>query len=219
MTFSRSVLLGLILTLASCVFSVWLLPHLPDQIPHRWDLEGNPVAWGPKLQYAFLLPAVAAFVWVLLIALPRVAPHGFRLDPFLDIYALLCAGLIAVFSFFNVVILLQASGHVQPLGNIIYAGVGLLLAFLGNYMGKLRKNFFIGVRTPWTLASEEVWVRTHRLTGWVWVIAGLALIVDGLLRPNVAALRAIIAVAVLTPLISSFVLYWRIEGFGPDPTS
>ena len=101
----------------------------------------------------------------------------------------------------------------------IFVGIGLLLVLLGNYMGKLRKNFFIGVRTPWTLASDEVWARTHRLTGWLWAAAGLALAIDGLLGANVVVFLVVILVAILTPPIYSFLLYRRIEGFGPDPSA
>jgi len=219
MTYRRSLIIGLILTVASFAFSVWLYPHLPDSMPRRWDAVGNVVAYGPKSEIVFLMPVFAAFTWLLLIVLPRIAPHGFRLDPFLGVFGVVVAGIIAALAFFNVISLLPAAGHTLQITAITFIGIGIFIIFLGNYMGKFRKNFFIGVRTPWTLASDEVWSRTHRLTGRVLVAAGVAIIIDGVLGANVSLFIAIVLAAVLIPFLSSILLYWRIEGFGPDRTT
>jgi uncharacterized membrane protein len=219
MSFKRSLMLGFVLVLVSFALDAWLYPHIPDPMPRRWDLAGHVVAYGPKSQFVFLQSAVMAATWLLLLVLPRISPHGFRMDQFLDVFGVVSAGLIAVLSFLNAIVLLQAAGHVLPLSAMIFVAIGLLMAFLGNYMGKLRKNFFIGVRTPWTLASDEVWARTHRLTGWVFAAAGLAIAADGMLGANVPFFCAVIIGAVLTPLVYSYVLYGRIEGFGPDPSA
>ena len=72
--------------------------------------------------------------------------------------------------------LLAASGRHVPLLVVAQLLMGGLFIVLGNYSGKVRRNYFIGIRTPWTLASEEVWSRTHRFGGWVFVIAGIALV-------------------------------------------
>jgi len=217
MTYNRSLIIGLVLMLAAFAVSAWLYPHLPEPMPRRWVAAGNVVAYGPRAQLAFLMPAIIAFTWVLLIVLPRVSPHGFRIDLFRDVFGVVGAGIIAVLAFLHTVTLLEAAGHALPMVGTIFVAVGILMVFLGNYMGKLRKNFFIGVRTPWTLASDEVWARTHRLTGWLLAAAGVAVVADGLLGANVAFFLVAVLCAVLTPFVYSFVLYWRIEGFGPDP--
>lgn len=83
-------------------------------------------------------------------------------------------------------------------------------------MGKVRKNFFIGIRTPWTLASDEVWSRTHRLGGKVFVLTGIFMIVNIFVRfPGQTLVVAIVAAA-LIPVIYSYVIYRRIEGFPTD---
>jgi len=203
MTYKRSLLISLILTLAAAGVSVWLYPHLPE----------------PRMRLAFLTPAIMAFTLVGLVVTPWVSPHGFRMDRFLDVFWVIGSGIIAVLAFLHTVTLLQAAGHALPVAGLVFVTIGLLMFFIGNYMGKLRKNFFIGVLTPWTLASDEVWVRTHRLTGWVFAAAGIAIIADGLLGANAPLFIAAITCAVLTPLVYSFVTYWRIEGFGPDPSA
>ncbi|MEL7298668.1 MAG: SdpI family protein, partial [Pseudomonadota bacterium] len=92
-------------------------------------------------------------------------------------------------------------------------GVGLLFVVLGNYMGKLRKNFFIGIRTPWTLASDEVWARTHRLGGYLFVAAGIGLMLSAFIGMNAWLITTLALGAGLIPVAYSFLLYRKIEGF------
>lgn len=93
------------------------------------------------------------------------------------------------------------------MGRLVMIGVGLLFATLGNYLGKSKRNFFLGIRTPWTLASDEVWRRTHRLGGWVMVGAGVALVVMGFTGIHQLAFALVIGAAVLVPVIYSFFAY------------
>ena len=109
-----------------------------------------------------------------------------------------------------------ATGAAIRIQTVVPALVGALLIFIGNYMSKLRKNFFIGVRTPWTLASDEVWSRTHRLAGWAFALGGIALIVESIVGVNPLVFTAIIALVVALPVVYSYVLYKKIEGFGPN---
>jgi uncharacterized membrane protein len=101
----------------------------------------------------------------------------------------------------------------------IPAALGLLLVVLGSFLGKFRRNFFAGIRTPWTLASEEVWLRTHRLGGKVLVVAGLALAVAGLLGQGHLALLPALLVVGVVPVAYSYVRYRRLEGVQAEPPS
>ncbi len=84
---------------------------------------------------------------------------------------------------------------------------------LGNYLGKVRKNFFIGIRTPWTLASDEVWNRTHRLGGWIFVLIGFFMFLNAFIRFSEGWLIGSIVVVALIPIVYSYVLYRKVEGF------
>ena len=127
--------------------------------------------------------------------------------------------LLAFLLFIHVAVL----GHAlewwgADMGRPVLVGVGLLLAVLGNYLGKTTRNFFLGIRTPWTLASDEVWRRTHRLGGWTMVAAGVALVVMGLFGASEMALLVIVGAAALIPVVYSFFAYRALEGFNPPPT-
>jgi uncharacterized membrane protein len=73
-------------------------------------------------------------------------------------------------------VLLAASGMNVPVNEAIFAALGVMFMVIGNYLGKTRKNFFLGIRTPWTLASDEVWARTHRLAGRLFIVLGLIML-------------------------------------------
>jgi len=109
-------------------------------------------------------------------------------------------------------VLLAGAGYALPIPAIAMLAVGVLLMVLGNYMGKLRKNFFIGIRTPWTLASDAVWERTHRLAGWLFVLAGVVVVAGVLLGAAIWLPLAAIVAATLIPVVYSLWIYRRLDG-------
>ena len=113
----------------------------------------------------------------------------------------------------HILVLLSATGARVEMNRAIPIGVGLLLVLLGNYLGKTTKNFFLGIRTPWTLASDEVWLRTHRLGGKLFVLAGVVCFVSGLAGGSLAPAMAAVGAAALASVVYSYVVYRRIEGF------
>ena len=115
----------------------------------------------------------------------------------------------------EVVVLLAAIGAPVHMDRLLFAAMGLLFVVLGNFMGKVTKNFFVGIRTPWTLASDEVWLRTHRLGGKLFVVAGIGLLVCALLGVGFIAMMVALAVAGGIPVVYSYLLYRRLDGHAP----
>jgi uncharacterized membrane protein len=108
--------------------------------------------------------------------------------------------------------LLSGAGVANTMDRAPHAGIGLFLIVLGNFLGKTTKNFMIGIRTPWTLASDEVWLRTHRLAGKLAVVAGAVLFVSAFyIGGNEAVLLGAIGFAFGIPAIYSYVIYRRVE--------
>lgn len=191
---------------------------LPDPVPTHWNIQGDADGFTPKPWGAWLFPLITLGVFLLFKLVPWISPHGFRMEPFLRIVSIFKLTTVVFMFVVGITAILAARGSAIDPGAIILPGVGVLLLVTGNYMGKLRKNFFIGIRTPWTLASDEVWARTHRLGGWTFVLAGLVMILTGLTGwPSMAITVAVVAVlAALVPVIYSFVIYRKLEGLGPD---
>ena len=144
--------------------------------------------------------------------LPIISPRKFEIAPFARTYGIIVLATLAFLLVVGTVALLAGAGHHVSVQLVAPVVVGALLMVIGNFMGKVRKNFFVGIRTPWTLTSDVVWERTHRLAGWLFVLAGLAWIVGGLAHVSPTVLGAIALAAGFTPAIYSYFLYRRVEG-------
>lgn len=175
MTSSKSLKAFLWLALVVVAFAVpsFLYTSMPEQVPSHWSIEGvadgfTPKPWGPFTS-AFAVLAMG----LLYVAIPRLSPKGFQIESFRSSYDAMMLTLAAAMCVVSVSVAFASAGYEVPVGRIVGVSVGLAIAVLGNLMGKVRRNFFIGIRTPWTLADDEVWLRTHRVAGVLFTCAGL----------------------------------------------
>ncbi len=201
---------------AATAVAVYLYPMLPEQIPTHWNFNGEVDDYTSKPWGVAILPMAALLVFAIMRLIPIISPKGFRTDKFMDVVNVFTVTIVGFMSGIAILVLLEANGQDVRINEMTFAGVGLMFIVLGNYMGKVRKNFFIGIRTPWTLASDEVWSRTHRLGGKVFVLTGIFMIVNSFVRFPGQTLVVAIVVAALIPVIYSYVIYRRIEGFPTD---
>ena len=219
MTTLRTNVLSFIFIAIPVAVTIYLYPSLPEQIPTHWNLAGEVDDYTPKPWGVLILPLAAVFIFLVMKVIPLISPKGFRTDEFQGVINILTVTFVGFMSAIALVVLLAATGHNVHVNELVFAGVGLLFIVLGNYLGKVRKNFFIGIRTPWTLASDEVWSRTHRLGGWVFVLIGFFLFLNAFIQFPEAWLIGAIVVVALVPVVYSFVIYRNLEGFeeeGPD---
>ena len=209
----RRDIVSLALIVTAFAFSAALYPRLPERLPTHWNIHGQPDGFTGKPWGPFLLPLVMTGLYLLLLLLPRISPKGYRFESFRGVWEIVRTGILAFLFFVHILVLLSATGVRVEMDRAIPVGVGLLLVLLGNYLGKTTKNFFLGIRTPWTLASDEVWLRTHRLGGKLFVLAGLVCFVSGLAGGSLAPAMAAVGAAALASVVYSYVVYRRIEGF------
>ena len=201
---------------AAIAVAVYLYPMLPHQIPTHWNFDGEVDDYTSKPWGVAILPMAALLVSAIMRLIPIISPKGFRTDKFMDVANVFTVTIVGFMSGIAILVLLEANGQDVRINEMTFAGVGLMFIVLGNYMGKVRKNFFIGIRTPWTLASDEVWSRTHRLGGKVFILTGIFMIVNSFVHfPGQTIVVAIVAAA-LIPVVYSYVIYRRIEGFPTD---
>ena len=184
---------------------------LPQYVPTHWNASGVVDAkmakpWGP-----FMLPLTMAGVFALLLVLPHISPRGYDMTRFRRAYGVMQLGILGFLFAMNVIVLLTGLGWAVPVSRLVPVGVGALLVIIGNLMGKVTRNFFVGIRTPWTLADPEVWMRTHRFGGKMLVLAGLASVVVGLLDADPRLLLSVMLLAVIVPAVYSYVIYQRLE--------
>lgn len=216
MKINHSLLVSVAFMLVAGLVAAWLWPTLPARVPVHWNLHGQVDGHAPRL-WAALFPVLgvgllAFLTWLL----PAISPRRFGIRPFAAVYAglmLVGQGFVLVL---GVVGLLAAAGYAVSVPQVAVLGVGALYVILGNYMGKLRRNFFIGIRTPWTLASEATWERTHRLGGRLFVLGGLIVWLAALSGLPLPVALVVLLAAGLYPVGYSYVIYRRLEAAGPD---
>jgi uncharacterized membrane protein len=200
--------------------------QLPEKVPTHWGIDGQPDGWTPKEKTAgtfMLVPAMMAGMVVLTVVLPWLSPRSFDLNRFRGTYEYIMFLVVALMGYLHLAILL-GSLQVLPLdmGQLILGGICLFFALMGNVLGKVKRNFYVGVRTPWTLASEVVWTQTHRVAAWLFTAAGvvgfLAVLAAAVLGVHSPWLFIVLFVGVmaaaLLPVFYSLYLYKKLEGEG-----
>ena len=201
----------LALLIAGLAYSLWLYPALPDKIPIHWGWDGHVDGWGAKSWAAFLGPGVVALFLLLLVALPALSPPGFKLNAFSPTFHYVMALCAALFSFLHIVSLQAALRPELSFGRALIVGLLVFLAMMGNVLGKVRRNFWLGIRTPWALADEKVWNATHRLGGRLLFAMGLLGAVAVMLGAPPGVCFIALLASILVPVVYSLVLSKRLE--------
>ncbi len=207
MTSKYYYLVGILLTATALVATVLAYPQLPKSIATHWDIHGQPNGYSPKWALYLLGPGLMAGVILLMYCLRWLSPKYFELESFQSTYLQVMLISVGMFAYIYAAILWAGVGHPLNVSRAIIGGVCSLFALLGNVMGKIRRNFYIGVRTPWALANEQVWNATHRFAAKTFVVGGLtglALTAAGL--DGWMAFVALTAGA-LVPVVYSLVFY------------
>ena len=206
-------LAGVLLIAAALVATVVAYPHLPSLVARHWDIHGQPNGYSPKGTLYFI-PGLMAGMMLLTWLLPWLSPKQFEVESFRSTYMQIMLIMIGLLAYCDAVILWIGVGHSVNVRRAIFSGLCFLFILLGNVMGKVRRNFYIGVRTPWALASERVWNATHRLAAKTMVVGGLvgmALLAGGLDGwPAFAALMA----GAFIPVLYSLYFYKQLERRG-----
>jgi len=150
--------------------SVWLYNLLPVQIPTHWNIEGGVDGYSSKAFGAFFLPEIALLVFLLLMFFPRIDPLKKNFESFRKYYDYFVFVLIVFFFSLHVLILSAARGYSLPIQYFIVPVTAVLFYVIGLMMKKSKRNWFVGVRTPWTLSSDTVWEKTHQVTGKLFLV-------------------------------------------------
>jgi uncharacterized membrane protein len=191
------------LVAAAFVTSVALYTLLPATIAIHWNARGVVDGWAPKWEGAFIAPCLAVILVVFLILLGHwTLEDGEDSQGQIKVffYPTVVAAVAGICFYANATVLLVGVGLHLDIRSHAAIGLGLLIAVLGNTLGKVPQNRVVGIRTPWTLTDEGVWVRTHRIAGWLLVMAGIVSGVTGILgdgmMPGLISIGSAAAVSV-----------------------
>ncbi len=166
------------------IASFYFFSHFPSRVAIHWNLYGQPDRWADKTFAAFFFPALIVAIYILMIFAPLLDPRKNRYQEFSKIYGIIRLALITFLSILYFISSLNALEINIPIHKTVPIGTGLLFVIIGNFLPKIKNNWFVGIKTPWTLSSEEVWNKTHRLGGKIFVLGGFLLMVGVLLPPS-----------------------------------
>jgi immunity protein, SdpI family len=150
-----------IITAASLVLGLAVYGMLPEQVASHWNAQGEADGYSSALSGILLLPAVMAGTAVLLMFIPAIDPLKENIAAFREDYNGMIIAMTGFLFYVHLLTLLYNLGMNFKMNSMLAPGFGGLFFWVGNMIGKARRNFFIGVRTPWTLSSDRVWQRTH----------------------------------------------------------
>jgi uncharacterized membrane protein len=159
----------IIIILIPYFFVAYFWDKFPDQIATHFDMDGNPNDYSSKVVGLFLLPGINILMYFFFIILPIIDPSRKNYGLFLDKFKIIRTLFHALFSFVTMLSIFYSLGYQFNFSFVTLYGLLVFFLVMGNYMGNVRHNYFIGVRTPWTLSNETVWVKTHRFTAKLWV--------------------------------------------------
>ncbi|HEV2017709.1 MAG TPA: SdpI family protein [Gemmatimonadaceae bacterium] len=208
----------LVIVAAAFIASAVVYPRLPERIPTHWELSAHPSGylptpngWSDRMWGAWALPIFLLGMWALVKILPKIDPRGSNYAKFGGAFEGIIVSIMLFMLGMHIIILRAALGYPVAMQRVVPVGVGVLLIVIGNLLPRARPNWFVGIRTPWTLSSDRVWEKTHRVGGQVFVAGGILIVLAALAMQQWAhvVLITVVLVCTATVLIYSYVEWKR----------
>lgn len=182
--------------------------RVPDRIAVHWDAAGAANGYGSKAFGLFSLPAIMLGAAVLVNVMLRLDPRSRNIDRSPKMKLAVRWFLVLLANVMDVLIILNALDFRFNMSAAVFALIGIGIAAIGNYLPKCKYNYTMGIRVPWTLASEENWRKTHRIAGPLWVAGGVLIVFSGLFSLVWLFCAALILLAVV-PIVYSYAISRR----------
>ncbi|MEM4598752.1 MAG: DUF1648 domain-containing protein [Candidatus Diapherotrites archaeon] len=196
-------LLVILILTSFFVLSTYFYPKLPEQIPTHWNIKGEVDGYMKKEFGLLVMPALSVLIVILLAYLPKMDPLKKNYSFFMPYFK----GFIVVFSFFSLyihmLIIAAGLGYAVEINHFLLPAFGLLFIYISLLLKKSKRNWFVGIRTPWTLSSDKVWEKTNKAGSIVFLIHGLLFL---FVVTVVNLLPTIILALILSIIISSIIL-------------
>lgn len=189
-----------------------LLPQLPEQVPSHWNDQGQVDGYSSKLSGILLMPGILLATLLLLLVVPSIDPRKANIAKFRPQYNIFILCFVLFLAYLYVLTLLAGLGVKIDMNRMLMPAFGLFFIFVGSMVRHAKRNYMIGIRTPWTLHSDVVWDQTHRVGGIAFMVAGaftmLTVFVPQLAFP--VMMVSVLLVAVGT-IVYSYIFYRQVE--------
>jgi uncharacterized membrane protein len=191
------------------IYLAYLWNDLPNKVPMHWNMKGEIDRYGDKSELIiipFLLPLL---IYVIFLVIPKIDPKNKlnKMGNKLQTVKFLLTTFMSILALF---IIYTAKHQTLTNQNYIVLLIGILFIILGNYFKTIQPNYFIGIRTPWTLENETVWKKTHKLGGKMWFVGGIIVVLSSLVldkQLNFTLFLIITAIISIIPITYSYVVF------------
>ena len=197
------------ITLLTLVAWLIALPQLPDTMPIHWGANGEADGFATKIEAMILTVGIMVLIYFIIAFVPRIDPRKENYKYFSKTYNILLNAVLLLFFFVNMSTILQGLGYNVPMSYIAPIMAGIIFIIIGNYLQRVRSNYFMGIRTPWTLSNETVWKKTHRLSGKLFFIGGLLIFISAFLPDGYKSMVMWVSIVlcVAIPYLYSYLVY------------
>jgi len=194
-----------VMVILTFVITLYVYQVLPQTMISHWGINGEANGFMPKEAGAWIVPIISIALLALLYYIPRLDPLKANIEKFKSAYHVLIAALCGFFLYLQVIMLAINLGTNINMTQLLIPALGILFIVIGVILPMTKRNYFIGIRTPWTLHSDKVWDDTHRIGGRVFTVAGLIVFLSAFASPEhtfVLVFTSIIAAVAITIIYS-----------------
>ena len=212
MTTRLTTIIVLILIVGTTIAGVLLWNQLPDQMASHWNVNDQVDGYMSKIWGVFMMPLITLGMFVLFIVVPNIDPLKANIAEFRETFNLFIVFIVGFMVYIHVLTLRWNLGYTNlGIGKAMLPAMGLLFIVIGSLLRKAKRNWFIGIRTPWTLSSDSVWNETHRLGSVLFMISGVLTLIGGIFGGMIAFWLLFIPLmgSTIFLLVYSYVLYQR----------
>ncbi|RZJ56173.1 MAG: DUF1648 domain-containing protein [Flavobacterium sp.] len=199
-------LIGIVLTPLVYLALIW--NSLPEKVPMHWNYDGVIDRWGEKYTLIIVALFMTVFLYALMLVLPKIDPKK-RLPIMGNKFYQLKFILLLFFSALAIIIIYLSKNQEISNPGLLNIPIAILFIALGNYFKVIQPNYFIGIRTPWTLENKEVWKSTHTFAGKIWMLSGFVILISALIFPKEIAKYTLITVIVLSAIVPILYSYFK----------
>lgn len=212
MSTRNTTIIVLILIIAAILAGILLWNRLPDQMASHWDVNDQVNGYMSKTWGVFMVPLMTLGMFLLFLVIPSIDPLKANIAKFREAFNLFIVLIMAFMLYIHGLSIAWNLGYTGfKMSTSMLPAMGFLFIFVGFMLRKAKRNFFIGIRTPWTLSSDTVWDKTHQLGSVLFMVSGVLAFIGGLFGGLTAFwfLFAPLMGSTVFLLVYSYVLYQR----------
>jgi uncharacterized membrane protein len=212
MSTRTTTILVLCMILGAAVAGLILWNQLPGQMASHWNINDEVDGYMPKVWGVFMMPLITLGMFLLFLVVPVIDPLKANIAKFREAFNLFIVLIVAFMLYIHGLTLAWSLGYTGfKMSTSMLPAMGFLFIFIGFMLRKAKRNFFIGIRTPWTLSSDTVWDKTHQLGAVLFMVSGVLAFIGGLFGGMIAFWMLFVPLvgSTLFLLVYSYVLYQR----------